>query len=89
MSCGPSRIHTGLRIRRDRRARRQALFTLEALDDRLVLSAAAAGAAAEAAGAHAVPAEVRHEAKLARIEARHEAKLARVEARHEAKLARI
>jgi hypothetical protein len=65
--------------RRDQRTRRQALFILESLDDRLVLSAAA-GAAAEAVAA-------RHEAKLERVEARHEARLARVEARHEAGLA--
>ena len=32
--------------RRDQRSRRQALFTLESLDDRLVLSAAATGAVA-------------------------------------------
>jgi hypothetical protein len=66
--------------RRDKRTRRQASFTLESLDSRLVLSAAAAGAAA---GAVVTP----HEAKLARVEARHEAKLARIEARHEARLA--
>ena len=73
--------------RRDKRNRRQASLTLESLDERLVLSAAAAGAAAEAVSAKAEAVEARHEAKLARGEARHEAKLARVDARHEAKLA--
>lgn len=84
--------------RREQRTRRQARLTLESLDDRLVLSAGAAGAAAaEAAGAASPHAAVvaqrheaqiaRHEAKLARIHARHEAKLARIEARHEARLA--
>jgi hypothetical protein len=56
-------------LRRDRRNRRQALFTLEALDNRLVLSA---GAGAVAGAAHAAAVEARH----ARIEARHEARLA-------------
>jgi len=73
----------------DQRTRRQALFTLETLDDRLVLSAGAGGAAAaEAAGAigsHAALVEQRHEARIAR----HEAKLERIHARHEARLARI
>jgi hypothetical protein len=83
-------------LRRDRRNRRQASFHLEPLDDRLVLSAAAAGAMAEAASSKAAIIEHRHEvkvarhkAKLDRMEARHEAKLARMEARHEAKLARM
>jgi len=62
--------------RRDQRTRRQALFTLETLDDRLVLSAAAAGVVGEAVSAQGAVAEARH----ARHEARH--------ARHEAKLAR-
>jgi hypothetical protein len=61
--------------RRDQRTRRQAPFTLESLDDRLVLSAAGAGVAAEAVAA-------RHEAKLERVEARHEAKLAARAAAH-------
>ena len=60
--------------RRDQRARRQAPFTLESLDDRLVLSAAA-GVAADAVAA-------RHEAKLERVAARHEAKLAARAAAH-------
>lgn len=68
--------------RRDQRTRRRALFTLETLDDRLVLSASAAGAAAEAASAHAAAVHARHEAKLARIEARGEASLARWAAHH-------
>jgi hypothetical protein len=59
-------------LHHDRRTGRQATFTLEALDDRLVLSVAGAGAVAEAAGSHAAAVEARH----ARIEARHEAKLA-------------
>ena len=62
-------------LRRDRRTRRQAQFNLESLDDRLVLSAGAGGAAAEAVGAKAAAIEHRHEARLAR----HEAKLARME----------
>jgi len=72
-------------LRRDRRTRRQASFTLETLDDRLVLSAAAAGTVAEAAGTRAAIMEHRHEVRVAR----HEAKLARAEAKHEAKLARM
>ncbi len=82
-------------LRRDRRTCRQANFNLEALDDRLLLSAAAAGAAADIAGSKAAFIEhrhevqaARHEAKLDRMEARHEAKLDRMEARHEAKLDR-
>src|SRR5262245_9383694 len=67
--------------RRDQRTRRQALFTLESLDERLVLSAAA-GAAADAVIAHL-------EARLVRLEARHGARFARIEARLEARLARI
>lgn len=83
--------------RRDQRTRRQALFTLETLDDRMVLSAAAAGAAAEAAGAASSHAAIvaqpheaqvaQHDAKLARMQARHEAKEARIDARHAARLA--
>jgi len=73
----------------DQRTRRQALFILESLDDRLVLSAGAGGAAAaEAAGAigsHAALVEQRHEARIAR----HEAKLERIHARHEARLERM
>src|SRR5262245_51230968 len=61
--------------RRDQRTRRQAPFTLESLDDRLVLSAAAAGVVAEAVAA-------RHEAKLERVAARHEAKLTARAATH-------
>lgn len=82
-------------LQRDRRTRRQSQFHLEALDDRIVLSAAAAGAAAESAAKAAVIEHrqevriARHEEVLARREARHEAKVARVEARHEAKLAFI
>jgi hypothetical protein len=68
--------------RREQRTRRQPMFTLETLDDRLVLSAVAAGAAAEAAGAKAALVEQRHEAKLARVQARHEAKMARLAAAH-------
>jgi len=75
--------------RRDQRTRRQSLFTLEALDDRLVLSAAAAGAVGEAVSAKAMAAEARHEARHARIEARHEAHAARVAARHAAHAARV
>lgn len=71
--------------RRDQRNRREAVFTLESLDDRLVLSATAAAAVAP----HAAAVEQRHEAMIARHEARHEARLARVEARHEARLARM
>lgn len=79
--------------RRDQRTRRQALFTLETLDDRMVLSAAAAGAAAEAAGAassHAAIVAQPHEAQVAQHDAklaRHEAKEARIDARHAARLA--
>ncbi len=78
--------------RRNQRNRREALLTLESLDERLVLSATAAAAIAP----HAAVVEqqheamiARHEAKLARVEARHEAQVARVDARHEAKLARV
>ena len=76
-------------LRRDRRTRRQASFNLEALDDRLVLSAAAAGAVA---GVHEHRLEVQiaqHEAKLDRLEARHEAKLATKEAKQEAKISQL
>jgi hypothetical protein len=72
-------------LRRDRRARRQAHFDLESLDDRLVLSAAAGGAAADAAGVKAAIIEHRREVRAAR----HEARLERLEARHEAKIARM
>jgi hypothetical protein len=59
---------------RDRRNRRNAHLTLESLDNRIVLSAAAAGAAAQAAvHTRAALREHRHEAWLARLEARHEA----------------
>jgi biotin operon repressor len=81
-------------LRRDRRARRQANFTLESLDERLVLSAGAGGAAAAeaakvAATEHRHEVQVaRHEAKLATREARAEAKAHRMEARAEAKAAR-
>jgi hypothetical protein len=70
-------------LRRDRRTRRRANFDLESLDDRLVLSATATGAVAEAAGSKAAIIEHRQEVRAER----HEAKLARMEAR-EAKLAR-
>lgn len=74
--------------RQERRTRRQARFELESLDDRLVLSATATGAAAEAAVAahanHSALVEQHQEARLAR----HEAHLARVQSRHEARLAR-
>ncbi len=76
-------------LRRDRRTRRQASFNLEALDDRLVLSAAAAGAVA---GLHEHRLEVRiarHEAKLDRLEARHEAKLATKEASQETMISQL
>ncbi len=82
-------------LQRDRRTRRQSQYHLETLDDRIVLSAAAAGAVAEStAQAAAIEhrQEVRmahHEELLARREARHEARLARVEARHEARLAQV
>jgi hypothetical protein len=67
-------------LRRDRRNRRPASFTLEALDDRIVLSAAAAGAVA-GVQEHRIEVQIaRHEAKLDRLEARHEAKLATKEA---------
>jgi hypothetical protein len=71
-------------LRRNRRARRRANFDLESLDARLVLSAAAAGVVAEAAGSKAAIIEHRREVRAEQ----HEAKLARMEARHEAKLAR-
>ncbi len=73
----------------DLRTRRQATFNLEALDDRLVLSAAAAGAVA---GLHEHRLEVkiaRHEARLDKLEARHEAKLAAKEAKQEARIAQL
>ena len=76
-------------LRRDRRTRRQASFNLETLDDRLVLSAAAAGAVA---GVHEHRLEVkiaRHEARLDRLEARHEAKLATKEAKQEAMISQL
>jgi hypothetical protein len=77
-------------MQHDRRTRRNAQFTLESLDDRIVLSAAAAGTAAEAAvNTKAALLEQKHEAKLAKLEARHEATLAKAEARHEAKLAKL
>jgi hypothetical protein len=71
--------------RRDRRTRRQADFHLECLDSRLVLSAAAGAAVADAAGARAALVAHRHEVQAAR----HEARLARIEARHEARVARV
>ncbi len=78
--------------RRNQRNRREALLTLESLDERLVLSATAAAAI----GPHTAAVEQGHEAmiardeaKLARVEVRHEAQAARVEARHEARLARV
>ena len=46
--------------RRDRRIRRQARFRLESLDDRLVLSAGAGGAAAEAVVHHPVADDAHH-----------------------------
>jgi hypothetical protein len=76
-------------LRRDRRTRRQASLNLEALDDRLVLSAAAAGAVA---GLHEHQLEVRiarHEAKLEKLEARHEAKLATKEASQETMISQL
>lgn len=71
--------------RRDQRNRREALFTLESLDERLVLSATAAGAIGAAEARH----EARVEARMERVEARHEARAERIEARHEARLARM
>jgi hypothetical protein len=82
----PAMLNT---LRRDRRTRRQASFNLEALDDRLVLSAAAAGAVA---GLHEHRLEfriARHEAKLEKLEARHEANLATKEASQEAMISRL
>ncbi len=58
---------------RDQRTRRNAHFTLESLDDRIVLSAAAAAEAA--VNAKAVLLEQKHEVRLARLEARHAARL--------------
>jgi hypothetical protein len=76
-------------LRRDRRTRRQAGFNLETLDDRLVLSATAAGAVASA-HEHRLEVQIaRHEAKLDRLEARHEAKLAQKEATQEARISRL
>jgi hypothetical protein len=46
--------------RRDRRVRRQTRFLLESLDNRLVLSAGAGGAAAEAVVHHPVAAHTHH-----------------------------
>ncbi len=71
--------------RRNQRNRREAMLTLESLDERLVLSATAAAAI----GPHAAAVEQRHEAMIARVEVRHEAQVARVEVRHEARLARV
>ena len=70
-------------LRRDRRTRRHAQFSLESLDDRLVLSAGAGGAAAEAVSAKAAAIEHRQELRAAK----HEANLARMDVRHEAKVA--
>ncbi len=76
-------------LRRDRRNRRQASFNLETLDDRLVLSAAAAGAVA-GVQEHRIEVKIaRHEAKLDRLEARHEAKLATKEATQEAMISQL
>lgn len=72
-------------LRHDRRTRRQVNFNLEALDDRLLLSAAVAGAVADTAGSKSAFIEHRHEVQAAR----HQATLHRMEARHEAKLDRI
>jgi hypothetical protein len=73
-------------LRRDRRTCRQANFNLEALDDRLVLSAGATGAIQE----HRLEVKIaQHEAKLDKLEAKHEAKLAAKEARQEAKIAQL
>jgi hypothetical protein len=60
--------------RRDRRVRRQARFRLESLDDRLVLSAGAGGAAAEAmvqypADNHAHIAHLHHHTNYPRLRA--------------------
>ncbi|MHB1556201.1 MAG: hypothetical protein ACYC61_01850 [Isosphaeraceae bacterium] len=89
-------------LQRDLRTRRQSQFHLEALDDRIVLSAAAAGAVVESSAnaaaiehrqevrmAHHEELLARQEARLGRVEARHDAKLAQVEARREARLAFI
>jgi hypothetical protein len=72
-------------LRRERRTHRQAHFDLESLDARLVLSAGAGGAAAEAAGVKAAIIEHRREVRADR----HEARLERMEARHDAKIARM
>jgi hypothetical protein len=57
--------------RRDRRTRRQARFHLESLDDRVVLSAGARGAAAEAAVHHEMAGHARHAARHAHHKVHH------------------
>lgn len=80
------------RFQQMRRNSRQARIHLEILDDRLVLSAAAAGTVTDAVSSRAALLEQRHvaqvakhDAKLARMDARHEARLEKMEARKEAK----
>ncbi len=73
-------------LRHDRRTRRQANFNLEALDDRLLLSAASA---AVATLHHDVRLEQRLEARLAGMEARHGSHATRAESHLVARIARI